>query len=92
MYRVDFSPTAERDLESLAKKLSVKDFRRIVLAIDRLSEEPRPVHVRKITSQKDFFRIRVGDYRVVYQILDNEKRLIIRQVTRRSEDTYKYFS
>ncbi len=65
-YEVLIKPSARKELEAVGLK---KDRQRIVAAILALAEEPRPVGCRKL-SGKDKYRIRCGDYRVVYSVHD----------------------
>jgi len=46
------------------------DRRRIAKAIDDLSHDPRPMGCEKMKGMEDSYRIRIGDYRVVYEIVD----------------------
>jgi len=43
--------------------------------IDSLAENPRPQGIKKLAGEEDLFRLRVGDYRIIYQI--QEKRLVV---------------
>ena len=43
--------------------------------IDSLAENPRPQGIKKLAGEEDLYRLRVGDYRIIYQI--QEKRLIV---------------
>jgi len=43
--------------------------------IDSLAENPRPQGIKKLAGEDDLFRLRVGDYRIIYQI--QEKRLVV---------------
>ena len=88
-YRVEVSPAADRDLQKLRERILKQDFDRLAKAIDKLAEEPRPRGVRKIKDAVTAYRIRVGDYRIVYDVYDDKKLVIILQVVRRSETTYK---
>ncbi len=65
-YEVLIKPSARKELEAVGLK---KDRQRIVAAILALAEEPRPVGCRKLCG-KDKYRIRCGDYRVVYSVHD----------------------
>ncbi len=65
-YEVLIKPSARKELEAVGLK---KDRQRIVEAILALAENPRPVGCRKL-SGKDKYRIRCGDYRVVYSVED----------------------
>jgi mRNA interferase RelE/StbE len=89
VYRIEVSPAAGRDFVNLAKRIQKTDFERLKAAIDNLSSEPRPMGVRKIKGAERAFRIRVGNFRVVYEIYDSQKLLLILQVVRRSESTYR---
>lgn len=66
MYRLKIKKTAERDLRRLPRPL----FLRINQRLLNLRENPRPSGVRKLQGNLTGRRIRVGDYRVVYQIDD----------------------
>ena len=82
-YEVVLHPTAARELDRVPHEI----FRRIDAAVWSLREQPRPIGVRKL--QGELHRIRIGDWRIIYAILDRERRIIIVRVTRRSEKTYK---
>ncbi|MDA1301332.1 MAG: type II toxin-antitoxin system RelE/ParE family toxin [Proteobacteria bacterium] len=70
-YEIEVSSTAEKQL----RKLSQKDQISVLKRIQGLSSEPRPNHSRKLRGQTNVYRIRVGNYRILYSIED--KRLII---------------
>ncbi|HKS16643.1 MAG TPA: type II toxin-antitoxin system RelE/ParE family toxin [Planctomycetota bacterium] len=65
-YTVQINPGARRAL----KRLDVPIQRKIGAAIDGLAVNPRPSGVKKLATPEDLWRIRVGDYRVIYQIFD----------------------
>ena len=52
-----------------------------------LGDNPRPPGCRKLV--ENIYRIRVGDYRVIYKIDDERKEVVVGKVARRREDTYK---
>lgn len=89
MYRLEVSPAADRDLEKLKDRIRRQDFERLRDAVRGLSEEPRPQGVRKIKGVERAYRISVGNYRVVYEVYDSDKLVLILQVVRRSETTYR---
>ena len=89
MYRLEVSSAADRDLDRLKKRIQRHDFERLRDAIKGLADEPRPQGVRKIQGADRAFRIRVGSYRVVYEVYDNENLVLILQVMRRTEATYR---
>ena len=89
MYRLEVSPAADRDLEKLKSRIRRQDFERLRDAVGGLAGEPRPQGVRKIKGTEKTYRIRVGSYRVVYEVYDNDNLVLILQVARRSETTYR---
>ena len=89
MYRIEVAPAADRDLDKLKDRIRRQDFERLRAAVSGLAEEPRPQGVRKIKGAEIAYRIRVGNFRVVYEVYDSEKLVLILQVARRSETTYR---
>ncbi len=89
MYRLEVSPAADRALGRLKDRIRRQDFERIRSAIGNLADEPRPGGVRKIMGTEKAYRIRVGSYRVVYEVYDDDSLVLILQVARRSETTYR---
>ena len=89
MYRLEVSPAAGRDLERLKGRIRRQEFERLRIAIRGLVDEPRPHGVRKIKGAERAYRIRAGNYRVVYEIYDNENLVLLLQVARRTETTYR---
>ncbi|MBI3979394.1 MAG: type II toxin-antitoxin system RelE/ParE family toxin [Chloroflexi bacterium] len=84
-YRVEISPAAGRDLRGLSAQIRGR-LEPIIIA---LAEEPRPHGVRKIRAEERAYRIRLGEYRVIYDIYDRERLVVILQVVRRAEGTYR---
>jgi len=89
VYRLEVSPAADRDLERLKGRIRRQDFERLRGAVRGLDNEPQPHGVRKIKGAERAYRIRVGSYRVVYKIYDNENLVLILQVARQPETTYR---
>jgi mRNA interferase RelE/StbE len=89
VYRVEVSPAADRDLEKLKSRIHRQDFERLRNSIRSLAGKPRPRGVRKIRGAEKAYRIRVGNYRVVYDVYDGDKLVLILQVARRSDTTYR---
>ncbi|MFO7918682.1 MAG: type II toxin-antitoxin system RelE/ParE family toxin [Anaerolineae bacterium] len=78
-----------RAAKELSKNVAHQDNERVKEAISALAEDPRPRGCQKVRSAPaGTFRIRVGDYRVIYRVRDKEEALIVALVRRRSEDTY----
>ncbi len=89
MFRLEVSPAADRDLDRLKRRIRKQDFERLRVTIRSLANEPRPSGVWKIKGTEQAYRIRVGSYRVVYDVDDNENLVLILQVARRTETTYR---
>ena len=89
MYRLEVSPAADRDLERLKGRIRRQDFEHLRSAIRGLAGAPRPHGVRKIKGAERAYRIRVGSYRVVYEVYDTENLVLILQIARRAEATYR---
>ena len=83
-YRVEVERSAKKELTALPKR----DQRPVGLAIDSLADNPRPEGVRKLTGTEDAYRLRVGDYRIVYQIADNVLTVFVVRVGHR-KDVYR---
>ena len=83
MYRLELTPQAQRRLD----KLSVADLERIVAIILQLKNNPRPYGVKKLRGP--IYRIRTGDWRIVYAVFDKDNLVIVGKIARRSKDTYK---
>jgi mRNA interferase RelE/StbE len=81
MYRVLLERSAEKDLARLSSEIHD----RIVVAIRALATNPRPHGCRKLAGGKNDWRIRVGDYRVVYEIADEIRVVRINRVRHRRE-------
>ncbi len=81
MYEVLLERRAERDL----KKLSTDLFDRIITHLKALSENPKPPGCRKITGSKSDWRIRIGDYRIIYEIEARKKVVKVMRIRHRKE-------
>ena len=81
MYQVVIERRAEKDMDRLAQQVR----RRVVEAILGLASDPRPPGCRKLVGSDDDWRIRVGDYRVIYQIADAVRVVRVYRVRHRRE-------
>lgn len=79
-YRLDYTPIAERSIERLDRQLQ----KRILQRIESLSRNPRPPGSVKLAGQ-DVYRIRVGDYRIIYAIQDDRLIVLVIDVGHRRE-------
>jgi mRNA interferase RelE/StbE len=80
-YSFAFARSARRELEVLDPSV----IPRILSKIESLAAHPRPHGSRKLTGEKYLWRIRIGDYRVIYSILDKERHDDITAVRHRRE-------
>ena len=80
-YTVSFRRSAEKDL----RRLDATVQRRVMRAIDGLAHEPRPPGCRKLVGSEDAFRIRIGDYRVIYVVDDAVCIVAIENIRHRRE-------
>ena len=81
MYRLLIKASAEKDLRGLPASL----FQRVNARILALREEPRPAGSLKLSGNLEGWRVRVGDYRILYQIDDAAQTLTIVRVKHRRE-------
>jgi mRNA interferase RelE/StbE len=80
-YTIKFSRRAERDFRDLPKSVQLK----LVPKIDSLADEPRPRGVKKLEGEEELYRIRVGDYRVIYQVQDKALIVLVIKIADRKE-------
>ncbi len=81
MYEVLLERASERDL----KRLSPEMFQRIIDHIKALAKTPRPTGCHKITGSKSDWRIRVGNYRIIYEIDEKEMTVRVTRIKHRRE-------
>jgi len=79
-YSVETTSSAERDL----KKLPPEDARRVGKRLKELKHDPRPSGTKKLRDSP-FYRVRVGGYRIIYDVLDDENRVVILRIRHRRE-------
>ncbi|MGB2603582.1 MAG: type II toxin-antitoxin system RelE/ParE family toxin [Candidatus Sulfotelmatobacter sp.] len=80
-YSVVIKSSAQKELDALDDAVFSRIDRRIVA----LAENPRPAGCKKLRGHKDQWRIRIGDWRVVYFIDDPAKRVSITRIAHRRE-------
>ncbi|MES1206396.1 MAG: type II toxin-antitoxin system RelE/ParE family toxin [Pseudomonadota bacterium] len=84
MYRVEFKPSAGRQLDDLDKAVRARVDRKI----DELAENPRPVGAKKLKGSSELWRVRAGDYRIVYSIHDDVLTVLVVKIGNR-RDVYR---
>ncbi len=84
MYAIELKPQAQKFIEKQSKKLQ----RQLVARIESLQKYPRPAQSRLLHSDKQIYRLRSGDYRIIYQIKDDRLLVLVARVDNR-KDVYK---
>ena len=79
-YVVQYDPRAAKELRKLDRQVA----RRVVTAVEHLGADPRPPGSRVLAGYPDLWRIRVGDYRVIYTIKDAELIVLALRIAHRS--------
>jgi mRNA interferase RelE/StbE len=80
-YTITFARSARKELE----KLDPAIINRIFPVIESLSQNPRPSQCKKLSGLQNLWRIRIGEYRVIYQISDKQKAVDIIAMRHRRE-------
>ncbi|HEY8175832.1 MAG TPA: type II toxin-antitoxin system RelE/ParE family toxin [Gemmatimonadaceae bacterium] len=80
-YTVSFTASAAKDIRALDEDMR----RRVGRAIDALADNPRPSGVEKLKGDDNVYRVRVGDYRILYQIADRQLIVLVIRVRHRRE-------
>ncbi len=83
-YELIIKPVAEKSLDRVPRALRL----RIIEALERLRNNPRPSSVKKLGGEENLWRIRVGDYRVVYEIHDDRLLILVVRIGHR-KDIYR---
>jgi mRNA interferase RelE/StbE len=81
-YRLLIKPSAAKEIEALGQK---KDRQRIVSRIGALASEPRPVGCEKLAGAEERYRVRQGQFRIVYAIDDASRTVEVVKVGHRRE-------
>ncbi|HEX5479598.1 MAG TPA: type II toxin-antitoxin system RelE/ParE family toxin [Dehalococcoidia bacterium] len=81
-YRIEFTRAARKGLEALP----ARERERRARAIDALATESRPTGARALQGQPGLLHLRVGDYRVVYQVRDDVLTVLVVRIGHRRED------
>lgn len=81
-YSIRISPAADREIRKLDRPIQ----KRILKKLDDLEQEPRPNGVEKLSGGSDArYRVRVGDFRIVYRIADDVLTVLVLKVGNRKE-------
>lgn len=81
VYRLEFSKRAEQEFSALPRQIQ----QRLQPRIDGLAVDPRPPGVKKLAGTDNQYRLRVGDYRIVYELQDQILLVILLRIGHRRE-------
>jgi len=85
-----FTVFIDRRVKKALPRLPKQDRDRIAAAIEGLADAPLPEGCEPVrTADKGTYRIRVGNYRVIYVLLSDERVIIVARIARRDEHTYR---
>jgi mRNA interferase RelE/StbE len=84
-FRIEWKKSTRKDLRKLPPSITDK----IVEAVENLAENPFPHGVEKLSGSEHAYRIRLGDYRIVYEVVAESKLVEIQRVRHR-KDVYRF--
>jgi mRNA interferase RelE/StbE len=84
MYQIE---SASSRIKRELHRIPPRDRARIAEALQALADDPRPPGIVQL--EQHVYWLRVGDYRVIYKVLDEERIILIGRIVRRSESTYR---
>jgi mRNA interferase RelE/StbE len=80
-YRIEFTRATEREISKLSEPIRG----RVLDSISGLANNPRPTRAKKLTGRKNAWRIRIGDFRVIYEVVDSVLTVTVIRVANRRE-------
>ncbi|MEO6052288.1 MAG: type II toxin-antitoxin system RelE/ParE family toxin [Pyrinomonadaceae bacterium] len=84
IYKVEIKKSVFKTLRRVDRQTLDK----VKKAIDKLAHDPRPYGYKKLVDEEGLYRIRVGNYRIIYEIHDQILLIMVLRVAKRNEDTY----
>jgi len=79
-YAISLKNSVEKDCRKIPKEILAHIF----LEVENLSMDPLPHDSRKLAGAESLYRIRVGDYRIIYQVLHESREVIVFYIRHRS--------
>ncbi|MBU1297980.1 MAG: type II toxin-antitoxin system RelE/ParE family toxin [Bacteroidetes bacterium] len=80
-FSITFKPSASKDIDNLPIEIG----KRILFEIEKLQDNPWPLHCKKIVGSKHDWRLRIGNYRVLYEVNDAEQQIRVFRIKHRKE-------
>lgn len=84
MFEIIIKPSAEKQLDRLPGNIRA----RVLAVLEELRSDPRPAGVVKLQGDDNLWRIRVGDYRIIYEISDDQLIVLVLRAAHR-KDAYR---
>jgi mRNA interferase RelE/StbE len=81
MYEVAVPQSVVKQINKLPHQVR----ERVLMKLTELEESPRPLDCRKLETEESLYRLRVGDYRIIYAVDDTNKKVVISRVAHRRE-------
>ena len=78
---IEFTSSAHREVKALERAVP----RRLASHIDELAENPFPASSKKLKGQPDHYRLRIGDYRIIYRIEKKRVTIVVVKIGHRRE-------
>jgi mRNA interferase RelE/StbE len=83
-YQIELAPAARRQIKKLPRSGQIA----VAARIEALTEHPRPPGCKKLSGEENLYRVRTGDYRIVYQVQDAQLIVLVVRVGDR-KDVYR---
>ena len=80
-YKIELAPNAQRQLKKLPKQLQLT----IIQKLENLKTTPLPVGIKKLSGIDNLYRLRIGNYRVIYQVEHNILLILVLKIGDRKE-------
>jgi mRNA interferase RelE/StbE len=90
MYAVELTSAARHEYLKFGERIRTEDFNRLRQCLPSLAVNPHPAGERKLKAKHNLFRVRVGNYRIVYEVRDADRMVLIAHILRRNESTYDF--
>jgi mRNA interferase RelE/StbE len=86
-YRITFKPTVEKDLSKVPRELIARFFKRLEI----LKQNPYPRQALRLEGTEGLYRLRVGDYRIIYGVHTTSHQIVVHHIRLR-RDVYRDLS
>jgi mRNA interferase RelE/StbE len=83
-FEIQFASSAAKEFRNLPSEIK----KRAIAKIDILSSNPFPKEIKKLKGKNNFYRLRVGAYRIVYELHQDDKMILITRIRHR-RDVYR---